>query len=109
MKEGKLTLPVIYAVLKSDSDEWKQIAYKVRSRTATDDEIARLVRFTKESGGIEYAREKMEQIRSVAFQLVSMKLPIVCVVFSPKAFIIPAMAAIPVAAVRNWNSIITKS
>lgn len=71
MKEGKLTLPVIYAVLKSDSDEWKQIAYKVRSRTATDDEIARLVRFTKESGGIEYAREKMEQIRSVAFQLVS--------------------------------------
>ena len=37
------------------------------------------------------------------------ELPIVCVVFSPKAFIIPAMAAIPVAAVRNWNSIITKS
>lgn len=69
MKEGKLTLPVIYSVLKSDNEQWKQLAYKVRSRTANDEEIAALVEFTKESGGIEYARQKMEDIRQTAFSL----------------------------------------
>ena len=64
MKEGKLTLPVIHAVLNAASAEWMDLALKVRAGSATDDEIKALVQFTKESGGIDYARHKMDEIRN---------------------------------------------
>lgn len=70
MKEGKLTLPVIYAVMQPGAEKWKELAYKVRSRTATHDEIASLIEYTKSSGGIDYARRKMDQIREIALDLV---------------------------------------
>ena len=55
MLEGKLTLPVLYA-LNTTKDEWaEQTALKVKEGTATPDEIVRLIQFTKENGGIEYA------------------------------------------------------
>lgn len=69
MKEGKLTLPVVHAVLQSNDDKWLKLALKVRSHQANDDEIASLVQFTKTSGGIDYAFSKMEQIRSRALSL----------------------------------------
>ena len=37
------------------------------------------------------------------------KFPIVLVVLAANAFMIPAIAAIPVAAVMNWNSMITNN
>ncbi len=59
MVEGKLTLPVIYA-LKSTADEgMMRLAYKVKERTATEAEIASLLAFAKEKGGIEYAEKCM--------------------------------------------------
>lgn len=59
MVEGKLTLPVIYA-LKSTADEGMiRLAYKVKERTATEAEIASLLAFAKEKGGIEYAERCM--------------------------------------------------
>lgn len=70
MKEGKLTLPVIYAVMQPGAEKWKELAYKVRSRTASHDEIASLIEYTKSSGGIDYARRKMDQIREIALDLV---------------------------------------
>lgn len=70
MKEGKLTLPVIYAVMQPGAEKWKELAYKVRSRVATHDEIASLIEYTKSSGGIDYARRKMDQIREIALDLV---------------------------------------
>lgn len=70
MKEGKLTLPVIHAVLSSDSDTWRELAMKVRSGIATDEEIAHLVDFTKQSGGIDYARNKMDEIRRMSYTLI---------------------------------------
>ena len=38
------------------------LAKKVKSRTINADEIAVLVEFTKQHGGIEYAEQKMEEI-----------------------------------------------
>lgn len=70
MKEGKLTLPVIYAVMRPGAEKWKELAYKVRSRKADSEEIAALVEFTKASGGIDYARRKMDQIRQTALDLI---------------------------------------
>lgn len=71
MKEGKLTLPVIYAVLQPGAEKWHEIALKVRAGKATEDEIKNLVEFTKQSGGIDYARHKMDEIRNRALELLS--------------------------------------
>ena len=71
MKEGKLTLPVIYAVLQPGAEKWHEIALKVRAGKATEDEIKNLVEFTKQSGGIDYARHKMDEIRNSAMKLLS--------------------------------------
>lgn len=65
MAEGKLTLPVIYAV-NSGGDAMRQLALKVKARTVSPDEIARLVAYTKEKGGIEYAEKRMWEFHSRA-------------------------------------------
>jgi octaprenyl-diphosphate synthase len=62
MREGKLTLPVIYALNHSDFEPMKALARKVKAGRINADEIAVLVEFTKRQGGIEYARQKMEEI-----------------------------------------------
>jgi len=62
MSEGKLTLPVIYALKNTDFESMQTLAKKVKSRTINPDEIAVLVEFTKQQGGIEYAEQKMEEI-----------------------------------------------
>lgn len=62
MREGKLTLPVIYALTHSDFEPMKALARKVKAGKINADEIAVLVEFTKRQGGIEYARQKMEEI-----------------------------------------------
>ena len=59
MAEGKLTLPVIYAINSTQNQEMIALARKVKARSITPDEIARLVEFTKLNGGIEYAERRM--------------------------------------------------
>ncbi len=59
MAEGKLTLPVIYALKSTGDEEMLRLAAKVKSHEVTPEEIARLVAFTKENGGIEYADKRM--------------------------------------------------
>ena len=61
MTEGKLTLPVIYALNNSDLESMQTLAKKVKTGTINKDEIAVLVEFTKEKGGIDYAKQKMEE------------------------------------------------
>ena len=59
MAEGKLTLPVIYALNSTGNDNMRALAMKVKDRTVTSDEITMLVDFTKKNGGIEYAEKRM--------------------------------------------------
>ena len=59
MAEGKLTLPVIYALNSTDNVNMRALAMKVKDRTVTPDEITMLVDFTKKNGGIEYAEKRM--------------------------------------------------
>ena len=66
MAEGKLTLPVIYVLNHSDFEPMKVLARKVKAGTINADEIAVLVEFTKQNGGIEYAKRKMDEISEKA-------------------------------------------
>lgn len=63
MAEGKLTLPVIYALNTVGDEAMFALARKVKEGTVTADEIAVLVDFTKNNGGIEYARRCMDELR----------------------------------------------
>ena len=63
MTEGKLTLPVIYALNSHPIDSMMTLARKVKSGTINPDEIAVLVEFTKEHGGIDYAERRMQDFR----------------------------------------------
>ena len=59
MAEGKLTLPVIYALNHTSFESMQTLAKKVKAGTINSDEIAVLVEFTKQQGGIEYAEQRM--------------------------------------------------
>jgi len=61
MTEGKLTLPVIFALNHTEMPAIHTLAKKVKAGTINADEIAVLVEFTKTHGGIEYAEQKMEE------------------------------------------------
>ena len=66
MLEGKLTLPVIYALNHSDLESMQTLARKVKAGTINVDEIAVMVEFTKQYGGIDYAERKMEEFAAEA-------------------------------------------
>ena len=59
MAEGKLTLPVIYALKSTQDEDMMTLARKVKNGSVTAEEIVRLVAFTKAHGGIEYADRRM--------------------------------------------------
>jgi octaprenyl-diphosphate synthase len=71
MLEGKLTLPVIYALNNTENEEARGLAVKVKSGVATTDEIADLIAFTKASGGIEYAQNVMFEYKQKALDLLA--------------------------------------
>lgn len=73
MTEGKLTLPVIYAVNNGGNDDMRALALKVRERSVNAEEIARLVEYTKEMGGIEYAERRMWKFHAQAQQFLDNK------------------------------------
>lgn len=70
MKEGKLTLPVIYAITHSGNEEMRQLAMKVRRLEASDEEIAQLVRFTIDEGALDYAAWRMKDMQGMADGLI---------------------------------------
>jgi len=74
MAEGKLTLPVIHAVLSTDNGAMKDLALKVRKGEVTPEEVAQLVAFTKENGGIEYAEAKMREFKNKAIGFIDEKI-----------------------------------
>ena len=71
MLEGKLTLPALYALNSTRDKQAQEIAAKVKSGTATTDEIARLIEFSKANGGIEYATKVMIEFKEKALSLLA--------------------------------------
>ena len=65
MAEGKLTLPVLYALNTTGDSQMAALARKVKARNVSAEEIAQLVEFTKKNGGIAYAEQKMAQCKAL--------------------------------------------
>ncbi len=73
MAEGKLTLPVIYALNSTEDAGMKELAYKVKERSASQEEIHRLVSFAKANGGIEYAERRMNDFHKEAMRFIDVQ------------------------------------
>lgn len=71
MKEGKLTLPLIYALNHSNDEYMQKLAHKVKSGEISYDEIDELVSFTRSNGGIEYAEHVMKTFANKAKDVIS--------------------------------------
>ena len=71
MTEGKLTLPVIYALNNTNFESMQTLAKKVKAGTINPDEIAVLVEFTKQQGGIDYAEQKMADFSQICMRFIA--------------------------------------
>ena len=69
MREGKLTLPIIYAVRTQGDEHIRTMIDRLKSGGLSDAEINELIEFAKEKGGIEYAEHTMQQYRQKAIDL----------------------------------------
>ena len=67
LKEGKFTLPAIYALTHSDRD-WSAHIKAIRSLEATPDQIREVTEYSVSNGGIDYALDKMEELKRQAIQ-----------------------------------------
>ena len=70
MKEGKLTLPAIHAVLRGGDPEMKTLALKIRRQQASPSDIQRMVDYTRQQNGIAYAEWAMQEFQYMAAGLV---------------------------------------
>ena len=70
MMEGKLTLPIIYALSIHPDPNMDMLAKKVKNGTVNPDEIAMLVEFAKANGGIEYAEKRMRDYHREASEFI---------------------------------------
>lgn len=70
MVEGKLTLPVIYALNSVQDEKMFNLAAKVKSGVVSKDEINQLVQFTKDNGGIEFAIQKMHDFQELSLNFI---------------------------------------
>ena len=66
MMEGKLTLPAIFALSKTRNEQMLALARKVKNRAVSAEEIASLVNFSKQEGGIDYAHSVMDKLNKSA-------------------------------------------
>ena len=66
LREGKVTLPLIYALRRDDMPERDEMLALIQQETLSCEDIDRLVDYAKRAGGIDYAYETMERLRDEA-------------------------------------------
>lgn len=70
LQEGKLTLPVLYALDGCD-DYYRRLALKVRAHETSRLEIQELVDFTIKRGGVQFAESEMQRLHDEAISLLA--------------------------------------
>lgn len=69
IREGKVTLPLIYALLNSKNEQSREEAMEIiRISDYSAENINFLIEFAKLNGGIDYAQSKMLALRELAVQ-----------------------------------------
>ncbi len=66
IKEKKMTLPLIFALNQSTRKEKRHIINLIKNHSENKAKVQEVIRFVKEKGGLEYARDKMNEFKSEA-------------------------------------------
>jgi octaprenyl-diphosphate synthase len=69
IKEKKMTLPLIHALSKSSWLEKRRIINIIRNKSEDSSKVKEVIEFVKKSGGIEYAKEVMQQYYQKAISI----------------------------------------
>jgi len=69
IKEKKMTLPLIYALQKTDWVERKKIIFNIKRRSKNKKVVKEIIAFVKASGGLDYAQEKMVEYQNQALEI----------------------------------------
>lgn len=71
LREGKVTLPLLYALENAEGEEADAMRALLMRGDLDDREIASLVDFAKRNGGIDYAFKRMREMQQQAAELIS--------------------------------------
>lgn len=71
LREGKMTLPLIYALSKTDAPRHSEMVELSHKDILEPSDIATLIEYAKEQGGIDYAYSRMEQLKQQADEIIS--------------------------------------
>ena len=71
LREGKVTLPLIYALGRTDLPEHDEMLALVNKENLEGEDIDRLIDFAKRAGGIDYAYGVMQRLRDEANDVLS--------------------------------------
>ena len=71
LREGKVTLPLIYALKNAPADLSEKMLELLKNNDFTAENINTLIDFAKENGGIEYAEAKMQETKQKALDILS--------------------------------------
>lgn len=69
IKEQKMTLPLIYALNNSTSEEKKWLINSVKNHNKDKQRVKKVIALVKKNGGLDYAVEKMKEYQQQALQL----------------------------------------
>lgn len=69
LREGKITLPLLYALGRTDSPECEPMRRLAATELLADDQIATLQDYARREGGIDYTYERMHQLREQAAEI----------------------------------------
>ena len=68
IRDGKVTLPLIYALLNTQGDEREKVLSMIDNREFSLENIQFITRFALENGGVEYALAQMELFKNKAIE-----------------------------------------
>ncbi len=71
IKEKKMTLPLIYLLNNSSSSEKRRIIKTIRNKSTDKTHVNRIVEEVRNSGGLDYATDKMLEYKTNALDLLS--------------------------------------
>ncbi len=71
IKEKKMTLPLIYALTKAPKNQRRKIINTVKNNNNDDKKVQEVIDFVIQSGGIQYATEKMYEYRDEALAILN--------------------------------------
>lgn len=69
IKEKKMTLPLIYTLQNVDKETRRKIIYIVKNQNTNKEKVNEVINYVKQSGGIEYATQKMKEYQADAINM----------------------------------------